>query len=189
MRAPPLAYALAALLGAAALPLRAHPLTITQVLASFSQPGVVDVRMDIDLTPLFPSPEAYYALAASPPAAERKGIDALVPEVTASLQLWIGRNRLPLILQDFKLPTLPREEFLDPTSDHFTLLHFLAVLPGSREPIRLVVGPKSRIAYPVAFVVEIPSAHVSDASWIQDETEESDEIDWAAKAPRAGAAR
>ncbi|HEX3730607.1 MAG TPA: sialate O-acetylesterase, partial [Opitutaceae bacterium] len=76
---------------------------------------------------------------------------------------------------------------LDPTADHFTLLHFIAALPGSREPIRLVVRRGTPITYPIAFIVQIPAAHLSDASWIQDETEESDPIDWAKSAPQAGA--
>lgn len=170
-------------------PLRAHPLNITQVLASFDEPGLVDVRIDVDLTPLLPSLEAYRDLAFADPAAQRRGIQAVLPAVTDGLQLRIGDRRLDLVLQDFKLPALSRADFMDPTTDHFTLLHFIAVLPADRRPIRLAVGAGTRIAYPIAFVVQIPSAKISDASWIGDETEESDAIDWAASAPKAGAAR
>ncbi|HVW21374.1 MAG TPA: hypothetical protein VHC86_09170 [Opitutaceae bacterium] len=177
----------AAALAAAVLPARAHPLSITQVLAAFERPGLVDVKMDIDLTPLLPSPEAYAAIAASAPAAQRAAIGRLLPEIVSGLQLQIGRTPLRLVLQDFKVPALPREAILDPTADHFTLLHFIAALPASRDPIRLVVKPGTPISYPIAFVVQIPAAHLSDASWIQDETEESDEIDWAKSAPQAGA--
>jgi len=178
---------LAAAGAAAALSAGAHPLSITQVLASFEQPGVVDVKMDVDLTPLLPSPEAYAAIAAAPPAAQKAAVEKLLPEIVSSLRLQIGSAPLRLILQDFKVPALPREAMLDPTADHFTVLHFIAALPGGREPIRLVVRRGTPITYPIAFIVQIPAAHISDASWIQDETEESDEIDWAKAAPQAGA--
>jgi hypothetical protein len=179
---------LAALL-AGTVPARAHPLSITQVLAAFERPGLVDVKMDLDLTPLLPSPEAYAALAAAPPAAQQAAVARLLPQILGGLQLRLGPERLRLILQDFKVPALPREAILDPTADHFTLLHFVAALPARRDPIRLVVAPGTLITYPIAFIVQIPAAHVSDASWIQDETEESEPIDWAKSAPQAGAGR
>jgi hypothetical protein len=183
-------WVLAALLlaGNGAAPALAHDLTITQVLASFDRPGMVDVKIDLDLTTFLPAPEAYPALAAAAAEVQRRSIEALLPQVLDGLQVTIGRERLRLILQDYKLPTLSPADFLDPTSDHFTYLHFIAVLPASREPIRLVVPRNSKAAYPIAFMVQIPSAHFSQASWIGDESEESDRFDWAAAAPRAGAA-
>jgi hypothetical protein len=166
---------------------RAHDLTITQVLASFDQPGIVDIRFDLDLTPYLASPEAYYALAIDRPENQRKAVERFLPEIMDSLQLRLGDARLALVFQGFSLPTLSKEDFLDPTVDHFTTLHFIAVLPATRDPIRLVIKPGSKVAYPVAFTVQVPSAHISEASWIEDESEESDEFDWASVAPRAGA--
>lgn len=170
-----------------ARPARAHDLTITQVLASFEQPGIVDVRFDLDLTAYLASPEAYYALAIDRPENQRKVVDGFLPEIMDSLQLHVGALQLPLVFQSFSLPVLSKEDFLDPTVDHFTTLHFIAVLPATRDPIRLVIKPGSKVAYPVAFTVQVPSAHISEASWIEDESEESDEFDWAGVAPRAGA--
>jgi hypothetical protein len=177
------------LIGISAAPALAHDLTITQVLASFERPGIVDIKIDIDLTTLLPSPEAYYDLSASTAGVQQRAIEALLPQVVDGLQVTIGRDRLHLILQDYKLPALSQAAFLDPTTDHFTFLHFLAVLPASREPIRLVVPPKTKVSYPIAFIVQIPSAHFSQASWLGDESEESDLFDWAAAAPKAAAAR
>jgi hypothetical protein len=159
------------------------------VLASFERPGLVDVKIDVDLTPLLASPEAYGDLAAAPAEAQRRAIEALLPQVEGALQLWVGGERLRLIFQDYRVPALARAAILDPTADHFTLLQFVAALPAGREPIRLVVKPGSRVAYPVAFIMQIPAAHISEASWIQDASEESDRFDWAAAAPRAGAVR
>jgi hypothetical protein len=177
------------LIGISIAPALAHDLTITQVLASFDRPGIVDVKIDIDLTSLLPSPEAYYGLAVSAADVQRRAIEALLPQVVDGLRVTIGQDRLHLIFQDYKLPALSPADFLDPTTDHFTFLHFIAVLPASRKPIRLVVPPKAKVSYPIAFIVQIPSAHFSQASWLGDESEESDLFDWAAAAPKAGAAR
>jgi hypothetical protein len=167
---------------------RAHALTITQLLVSFDQPGTIDVKVDLDLTNLLGSPEAYYALSQATTEAQQQGIGRLLAGITSDLQVRFGDARPALIFQGYALPALSKSDYLDPTVDHFTTLHFIAVLPATRDPIRLVVRPGARVDYPVAFIVQIPSAHISEASWIEDESEESDSFDWADVAPKAGAA-
>lgn len=180
-----LAAAWAGLLALPAAQAFGHSLTITQVLVSFDQPGTVSVKIDIDLTGAIRSPEGYFALATAKPDAQRAGIGRLLPGVLDSLQLFVGNERLSLVLQRFSLPRLSHDEFLDPATDHFTTLDFLAVLPASQEPLRLVVPPGAIVDYPVAFIVQIPSAHVSDTCWIEDTSTESDPFDWAGAAPQA----
>ena len=167
---------------------RAHSLTITQVLVSFDQPGTVDVKLDLDLTNLMGSPEAYYAMSQGSADLQQQAIARLLPGITNDLQVRIGESPLALVFQGFTLPALSKADYLDPTVDHFTTLRFLAVLPGVRQPIRLAVRPGARVDYPVAFIVQVPSAHISEASWIEDESEESDLFDWFDVAPKAGAA-
>ncbi|HVW19804.1 MAG TPA: HupE/UreJ family protein [Opitutaceae bacterium] len=167
---------------------RAHSLTITQVLASFEQPGVVDVKIDYDLSPLLPSPEAYYRLTRAAPADQRKAIDGLLPDIEAGLQLRAGNATLPLIFQGFSLPALSQANFDDPGVDKFTTFHFLAMLPASGDPISLLVPYGAKVEYPVAFIVQIPSAHISATSWIEEGSNESDPFDWKGAAPEAGAA-
>jgi hypothetical protein len=167
---------------------RAHALTITQLLVSFDQPGTIDVKIDIDLTNLLGSPEAYYAVSQAAAEAQQQAVGRLLAGITNDLQVHFGDLRPTLIFQGYTLPALSKSDYLDPTVDHFTTLHFIAVLPATRNPIRLVVRPGARVDYPVAFIVQIPSAHISEASWIEDESEESDEFDWVDVAPKAGAA-
>jgi hypothetical protein len=172
------------LLGIPAAPSFAHSLTITQVLVSFEQPGKVDVKIDIDLTNAIGSPDKYYALAEEKPEAQRNAINGLIPGVLDSLRLYVGGVRLRPELQRFSLPRLSQDQFLDPATDHFTTLDLIAALPSSREPLRLVVPPDSVVDYPVAFVVQIPSAHILDTRWIEDTATESEPFDWSDDAPR-----
>jgi hypothetical protein len=153
---------------------------------SFDQPGTINVKIDIDLTSALRSPEAYYALATARADVQRSEIERLLPGVVDGLQLFVGDDRLRLVLQRFSLPKLSHDEFLDPATDHFTTLDFIAVLPASQEPLRLVVPPGAMVDYPVAFIVQIPSAHVSDTSWIEDTSTESDPFEWYGAAPQAG---
>lgn len=176
---------LAAWAGLLAAPAFAHSLTITQVLVSFDQPGTIAVKIDIDLTSRIGSSEGYYALATATPDAQRIGVGRLLPGVLDDLQLYVGDERLRLVLQRFSLPGLTHDEFLDPATDHFTTLDCIAVLPASHAPLRLVVPPGAVVDYPVAFIVQIPSAHFSDTSWIEDTSTESDPFDWAGAAPQA----
>jgi hypothetical protein len=169
-----------------AIPASAHTLTITQVLVSFDQPGTVGVKIDIDLTGAFQSPEGYYAISLAKSDVQREAIGRLLPDLLDSLQLFVGNERLHPILQRFSFPRLSEGDFLDPATDHFTTLDFIAVLPASREAMKLVVPYGAKVDYPVAFIVQIPSAHISDTCWIDDTSTESDPFDWAGVAPQAG---
>ena len=95
-------------------------------------------------------------------------------------------ERLQLILQDFALPKLSQADFDDPTIDHFTTLNFLAVLPAHRDPLKLVVPYTAKVDYPVAFIVQIPTAHISATNWVEEGSDESELFDWADLAPKAG---
>lgn len=167
---------------------QAHSLTITQVLASFERPGILDVTIDYDFTAMLGSPDAYYALSRASADAQRQQIQGLLPQVLQGLQLYIGHQRLPLILQSYSLPALSAQDFQDPAVDHFTTLHLIGVLPATQDPLWLMVPYGSKVDYPVAFIVQIPSAHISATSWIEEGSNESDPFDWAGVAPQAGSA-
>ena len=149
---------LACLVGLLPLGARAHDMTITQVVASFDRPGMLAVKIDLDLTKLLGSPEAYFALSAASPQAQSPTIEKLLPAIFEGLQLHIGEPQLKLILQSFTVPRLSAADFDDPAVDKFTTLNFIAVLPASRDPLYLAVPDDAQVAYPVAFTVQIPAA-------------------------------
>jgi hypothetical protein len=168
---------------------RAHDMTITQVVAVFDRPGTLAVKIDIDLSRQLGSPEAYFALAAASSEAQGQTIDRLLPNISTAVQLRIGDARLPLILQSFKVPRLSAEDFNDPAVDKFTTFNFIAVLPASRDPLSLYVPDDAQVAYPVAFTVQIPSAHISETTFLEQGTNSSEPFEWADSAPRAVAER
>jgi hypothetical protein len=180
---------LACLFGLLPLAGRAHSLTITQVLVIFDRPGTVTVKIDQDLTRLLGSPEAYLSLSGASAEAQRQTIERLLPAILDGLQLNIGSTRLQLILQNFTVPVLTQDTYDDPALDKFTTLNFLAVLPASRDPLTLVVPDTAQVDFPVAFTVQIPSAHISETSFMEEGTNESDPFVWADSAPRAGASQ
>jgi hypothetical protein len=158
----------------------------TRVVASFERPGTVDVAMDLDLTSLLASPEAYRALSAAQPAAQREAIEQLLPEILRGLQLQIGHETLQLVLQNYALPSRATSAVSGPAASHFTTLRFLGILPASHEAIRLIVPPDAKIKPPVDLIVQIPSAQVSETSRIDPGATESAAFAWADSAPQAG---
>jgi hypothetical protein len=180
---------LACLLGLLPLGARAHDMTITQVVASFDRPGMLSVKIDLDLTKLLGSPEAYFALSAASPQAQSPTIQKLLPAIFEGLQLHIGEPQLQLILQSFTVPRLSAADFDDPAVDKFTTLNFIAVLPASRDPLYLAVPDDAQVAYPVAFTVQIPAAQISETTFMEEGTNDSDPFVWADSAPRAGSAQ
>jgi HupE/UreJ protein len=177
----------ACLLGLLPLRARAHDMTITQVVVAFDRPGTIAVKIDLDLTALLGSPEDYFALSAAPPEAQRKTIEQLLPTIAAGLQLHIGEPQLPLVFQSFTVPRLSAADFDDPGIDKFTTLNFIAVLPARRDPLTLIVPNTAQVAYPVAFTVQIPTAKISETTFMEEGTNESDPFDWAEAAPQADA--
>ena len=157
----------------------AHLLTVTQVIVSFNGTQTIDVRIDIDLTALLPSPERYYELSAAPADLQQQMIDELLPLIREGFQLYVGEERLKLSFQGYTLPSLTRLNFLDPSVDHFTTLRFGAAWPASRQPLRLLVPDGSRIQFPVVFVVQIPSNGIAASCWMEDGMDESDPFNWA----------
>jgi hypothetical protein len=164
---------------------RAHTMTMTQVLVSFGQPDTVDVKIDIDLTLLLGSAERYYEIATEPDAKQQEDISRLVPRVLDNLQLLVGQKRLQLSLKGFSAAKAQKSDYLDTSLSKLSTLLFIATLPPGTDPLKLVVPIGAQIDYPVAYTVQIPSAHVSVTRWLEDGMHESDPFAWAGKVPNA----
>lgn len=165
----------------------AHTMTLTQVLVTFDHPGMVSVKIDIDLTMMLGSPELYYQFASAVPAQQEATLATIVPRVLDNVQLLTGESRLSLVFQGFTLPSSSKMDYLDASMSKLTSMRFIALLPASRQPLRLVVPVGAEIDYPVAYTVQIPSARVSITRWLEAGMHESDPFAWADRAPRAGA--
>jgi hypothetical protein len=164
----------------------AHTLTISQVEVTFGQPGTIAVKVDLDLTLMLGSPELYYEFAAGTPTQRQATIEKLEPQIADGFQLMAGDERIALILQGFTPADASKSDYLDASISKLTSFQFIAVLPAKREPLRLVVPLGAPIDYPVAYTVQIPSAHVSVTRWLDDGEHESDPFDWSDRAPRPG---
>ena len=161
---------------------------MTQVLVSFDQPGMLSVKMDIDPTMMLGSPELYYRFATDSPARQQATLDTVVPRVLESIRLFAGDTHLSLVFQGFKLPDSSKADYLDASMSKLTSMRFLALLPATRQPLRLEVPVGAEIDYPVAYTVQIPSARISITRWLEAGMHESDPFAWADRAPRAGEA-
>jgi hypothetical protein len=181
-------WLLLALGGFGAMAGRADPLTITQILASFDSPGTLNVKVDVDLTIILgASPEAYYQFATASPAARQETMKQILPAVRDNIQLFVGDQPLQLVLQGYTVPTASHADFEDASLSKLTTFHFIAVLPDSKAPIRLLVPLGASIDFPVAFTVQIPSAHLSVTRWLESGVHESNPVEWASHAPQVGA--
>jgi hypothetical protein len=167
----------------------AHTMTMTQILVSFGRPEMVDVKIDIDLTLLLGSPERYYEVATEAPRGQQEDVRQVIPRVVDSLQLFVGAQRLQLVFRDFAAAKAQKSDYLDASMSKLSTLRFEAKLPVGTEArsgsLRLVVPIGALVDYPVAYTVQVPSAHLSITRWLEDGMHESDPFAWAGKAPRA----
>jgi hypothetical protein len=171
------ALALGAAFGASTV--RAHTLNISQVLVTIREPGSMEVRVDLDLTLLLQSPEAYFALSQAGPEARKKTMDGLLPQILEDFQLWAGPERLALTLEGYALPEKSKRDFLDATITKPTEFIYRGALPTARAPLRLVIPLGALVDFPVAFTVQMPQGHLSVTRWLENGIQESDPVDWA----------
>ncbi len=158
---------------------------MTQVLVSFAEPGTVNVKIDIDLTLLLGSAQEYYALATESPDQQREQLRQIAPRVADNLQFFVGQDRLKLEFRDFSAARAQRSDYLDASMSKLSTFNFVAPLPAGKDPIKLVVPIGAQIDYPVAYTVQVPSAHLSITRWLDEGMHESDAFVWAGKAPTA----
>lgn len=161
----------------------AHTMMMTQVLVSFGQPERVDVKIDIDLTLLLGSPERYYEVATESPARQQEDVRQVVPRVVDNLQLFVGPRRLELVFRSFAASKAQKADYLDASMSKLSTLSFVAALPSSAAPLELVVPIGAEVDYPIAYTVQIPSAHVSVTRWVEEGMHQSDSFKWADKVP------
>src|SRR5882724_10035584 len=176
-----IAWALILMLWASLL--RAHTMTLTEVTVTFATPGILDVKIGIDLTQILGSPDRYYQFVTEPEAAQQAEVRTLLPQVLAGLQLFIGDTPLHLELKQFSTASANKTLILDSQMSTLSTFRFTAVLPASREPLELRVPIGAPIDYPVVYTLQIPEAHVSMTRWLEDGAHESEPYDWFAKAP------
>ncbi|MEP7312942.1 MAG: HupE/UreJ family protein [Pseudomonadota bacterium] len=159
----------------------AHTMMMTLVQVSFAQPDVVDVRIETDLTVLLGSSARYYELATAPAQRQQEQLDAILPQFLDALQLFIGEERLQLQFQSFTAAQAGKAEFLDSAIGKHSTLTFVAALPASRGPLRVVSPLGALIDYPIAYTLLIPAAQVSITRWMEPGVHESPPIAWADK--------
>jgi hypothetical protein len=185
-RTAPLALLCLGLLLAPAV--RSHTMQMTQLLVSFAPSGGIEVKIDIDLTLLLGSGEAYYALVTESPVRQAEDLKRIVPMVTDALPLFAGATRLKLEFVEFTAAPAPRADFLDGSLSKFSTFRFIAPLPESLDPLQLRVPYGANIDYPVAYTMQIPSAKVSVTRWLADGEHESEPFVWAGRVPTGAGA-
>ena len=162
----------------------AHTMMMTQVLVSFGHADAVDVKIDIDLTLLLGTPQRYYEVATEAPGPQHEDIERIVPRVVDNLQLFVGQQRLKLVFRDFSALKAQKADYLDASMSKLSTLTFVAALPASTAPLKLVIPLGAEVDYPVAYTVRIPAARVSVTRWVEEGMHESDPFEWAGKVPK-----
>jgi hypothetical protein len=162
-----------------------HTMQMTQILVSFADAGRIEVKIEVDLTLLLGSAEAYYALASETPARQTEDLERLVPMVVDALPLFAGGERLRLELRQFTVAQASKADFLDGSITKFSTFRFSGTLPKAGDALQLRVPIGANIDYPVAYTMQIPSARVSVTRWLEDGAHDSEPFEWAGRVPRA----
>jgi hypothetical protein len=153
------------------------------VLVSFGQPGTVDIKIDADLLLLLGSPERYYEFATEPPARQQADARAMAPRLMANLQLRVGSQPLQPRLTGFTVAQASKADFLDASTNKASTFRFVASLPATGGPLRLVLPIGADISYPIAYTVQIPAQRLSRTRWLDEGMHESEPFVWTGRVP------
>jgi len=166
----------------------AHTLSPTLVLVSFGQPGTVDIKIDADLLLLLGSSERYYQFASEPPARQQQDAQLIASRLTANLQLLVGSQPLQPRLTGFTAARASQADFMDASTNKASTFRFVAALPATGGPLRLVLPIGADISFPIAYTVQIPAQRLSRTRWLDEGMHESEPFVWAGRVPAGVAA-
>ena len=91
------------------------------------------------------------------------------------------------MFRSFSAAKAQKADYLDASMSKLSTLSFVAALPAGTDPLKLVIPFGAEVDYPVAYTVQIPSAHLSVTRWVEEGVHESDPFVWAGKVPKARA--
>jgi hypothetical protein len=166
----------------------AHTLSPTLVLVSFGQPGTVDIKIDADLLLLLGSSERYYQFASEPPARQQQDAQLIASRLTANLQLLVGSQPLQPRLTGYTAARASQADFMDASTNKASTFRFVAALPATGGPLRLVLPIGADISFPIAYTVQIPAQRLSKTRWLDEGMHESEPFVWAGRVPAGVAA-
>jgi hypothetical protein len=159
----------------------AHTLSPTLVLVSFGRPGTVDIKIDADLLLLLGSSERYYQFASEPPARQQQDAQLIASRLTANLQLLVGSQPLQPRLTGYTAARASQADFMDASTNKASTFRFVAALPATGGPLRLVLPIGADISFPIAYTVQIPAQRLSRTRWLDEGMHESEPFVWAGR--------
>lgn len=166
---------------------RAHVDAPTLILVRAETPDMFSVKVDVDLSPILGSPEAYYKFIRRNPRNDDRELSSIAASVQEPLKILVGSKRLKLDFQNFKATTWAEGEVVETGSaGKRSTFFYTATIPASAEPMQLVTPAGMPIEFPIAFTVQVPSKDISTTRWLVTGMRETEKLDWLNKPRQTG---
>lgn len=156
----------------------AHVLNMTRVRVSFDDSAVFKAEVDIDLTQLLGSSQAYYDLSLLAKEAQAGQLSLLTAALMETLTFHFGDAVVEPELVDWRVPVVDRAHYDDYYVGKMTHLVWQGRVPASRAPFVLGVAAGAPIEYPIAFTVERTDRGVRKTRWMDVGGQESQLFDY-----------
>lgn len=145
----------------------AHALNMTRVMVTSPVPGTMTVQVDIDLSLMLGSYEAYRDLLLAKGPAQEKPLRELGRRTLGELGVKLDNQPLVTDPKDWTLPDAPPDRIGDQTTSAMTTFRYVQTLaPGDHE---LTVTPPamSKIEFPLAYTFSIPAQKLLMTRWLE----------------------
>ena len=154
------------LAGCLVAPVAAHTLNMTRALVTVGPAGAVEVKVDVDLTPLLGSIEAYTALLRSTGDEQARLMNRQGELVLGNIEFAADGQPLALKLSSWQFPDVPPEKVGDGNVAVMTILHFTGALPAGSQSFSLSSPMSARIEFPLAYTLSVPAENRIQTRWL-----------------------
>lgn len=144
----------------------AHTLNMTRVLVTFGPERSLEVKIDVDLTPLLGRPEDYGALLRTTDEEQARAIGRQADQLLRNIEFAADARPLALNLSSWQFPDVPPEKIGDGNVAVMTTLFFTGRLPAGGQSFTVSSPMSARIEFPVAYTLSVPAENRTLTRWL-----------------------
>lgn len=144
----------------------AHTLNMTRVLVTLGPDQALEVKVDVDLTPLLGRPEDYGALLRTTGEEQVRAVGRQAEQLLGNIEFAADGRRLALSLSTWQFPDVPPEKIGDNNVAVMTTLLFTGTLPVGAQAFTISSPMSARIEFPVAYTFSVPAENRTQTRWL-----------------------
>ena len=141
-------------------------MNMTRALVTFGPERALGVKVDVDLTPLLGTTEAYSTLLRTTGDEQTRAIEEQGKQLLKNIEFSADGQPLTLKLSSWLLPDVPPEKVGDGNVAVMTTLFYIGTLPAGVQSFIVSSPMSARIEFPLAYTLSVPAENRTQTRWL-----------------------